>query len=130
MKKVEPPKPVPEPDVIIPDPATIGSTMSALTTYWGQFVDHDITFEDRSILGPNPTNINELVNERTSWFDLDCVYGAENQYLTEENGTKFLIVTNTAGEEDLPRDQLSGQALIADVRNNENLTKDIAITEE
>jgi hypothetical protein len=121
MQKVEPPKPVPLPDVIIPDPATIGSTMSALATYWGQFVDHDITFEDRSILGPNPTNINELVNERTSWFDLDCVYGTANQYLTEENGTKFLIVTNAVGEEDLPRDQLTGQALIADTRNNENL---------
>jgi len=121
MVKEEPPKPVPEPDVIIPDPNTIGSTMPALLTYWGQFVDHDITFEDRSVLGPNPTNVNELVNERTSWFDLDCVYGANNQYLTEENGTKFLIVTNSAGEEDLPRDLTTGQALIADVRNNENL---------
>lgn len=121
MKKVEPTLPIPEPDVIIPDPKTIGSTMPALITYWGQFVDHDITFEDRSILGPNPTNILDLVNERTSWFDLDCVYGAANQYLTEENGTKFLIVLNAAGEKDLPRDPLTGQALIADVRNNENL---------
>ena len=121
MKKAEPPLPVPEPDVIIPDPKTIGSTIPALITYWGQFVDHDITFEDKSILGPNPTNIVDLVNERTSWFDLDCVYGANNQYLTEENGTKFLIVLNAAGEEDLPRDPVSGQALIADVRNNENL---------
>jgi hypothetical protein len=121
MKKVGPPLPIPEPEIIIPDLKTIGSTMPAIITYWGQFVDHDITFEDKSILGPNPTNINELVNERTSWFDLDCVYGAANQYLTEENGTKFLIVLNAAGEEDLPRDPLTGQALIADVRNNENL---------
>jgi hypothetical protein len=121
MEKADPPLPVPEPEIIIPDPKTIGSTMPALITYWGQFVDHDITFEDKSILGPNPTNINELINERTSWFDLDCVYGANNQYLTEENGTKFLIVLNAAGEEDLPRDPLTGQALIADIRNNENL---------
>ena len=121
MKKVGLPKPIPKPDVIIPDPRTIGSTIPALITYWGQFVDHDITFEDKSILGSVPTNIAELVNERTSWFDLDCVYGAANQYLTEENGTKFLIITNAAGEEDLPRDPATGQALIADVRNNENL---------
>jgi len=121
MQKNAPPLPIPEPDVIIPDPRTIGSTMPAFITYWGQFVDHDITFEDRSILGAVPTVINDLVNERTSWFDLDCVYGANNQYLTEENGTKFLIVLNSVGEEDLPRDPVSGQALIADIRNNENL---------
>jgi len=111
----------PKTGIEIPDPATIGSTMPALITYWGQFVDHDITFEDRSILGPNPTNINDLVNERTSYFDLDCVYGGNNQYLTEANNTKFLIVTNSVGEEDLPRDPITGQALIADVRNNQNL---------
>jgi hypothetical protein len=121
MIKYETPLPIPEPEVLIPDPRTIGSTLPALITYWGQFIDHDFTFEDKSILGPNPTNINDLVNERTSWFDLDCVYGANNQYLTEENGTKFLIVVNAAGEEDLPRDPVTGQALIADVRNNENL---------
>jgi len=120
MQRADMPLPVPTPDIIIPDARAVGSTIPALMTYFGQFVDHDITFEQRSVLG-QVADISTLVNARTSWFDLDCVYGLNNEYLTVDGGTKFLIVTNSVGEEDLPRDPITGQALIPDVRNNENL---------
>ena len=116
MKQV---KLVIDPNSIV-DPNTIGSKLPAIITYFGQFIDHDLTFEDTSQLGVIQVLIETLVNLRTSWFDLDCVYGGSNQYLTEENNTKFLIARNIAGDEDLPRDA-TGQALIADIRNNENL---------
>jgi hypothetical protein len=121
MQKKGPPKPDPRPPQIIPDPLTIGSVNPAIHTYFGQFVDHDITFETRSILGQSQTNIDTLLNNRTSWFDLDCVYGLNNEFLTLENNTKFEIAFNANGDEDMPRNPTTGQALIADIRNNENI---------
>jgi hypothetical protein len=47
---------------------------TAGTTFMGQFMDHDMTFDLTSRLGV-PTPPEEAVNTRTPAFDLDSVYG-------------------------------------------------------
>lgn len=88
-------------------------------TYFGQFVDHDITFDPRSSLQKH-IDPESLLNFRSPALDLDCVYGRgpeEQPYLYESDG-RFRIDTIGTGEEDLPR---HGQtALIGDKRNDEN----------
>ena len=95
---------------------TQGSKVPAGMTYFGQFVDHDITFDDASQLGTT-ADLTTLQNTRTSFFDLDNVYGVNNQYLNASG--LFDIGRNINGDEDLPRTP-SGIAIIADPRNEEN----------
>jgi hypothetical protein len=95
---------------------TQGSKVPAGMTYFGQFVDHDITFDDVSQLGTT-ADLTTLHNTRTSFFDLDNVYGLNNQYLNASG--LFDIGRNVNGDEDLPRD-VAGIAIIADPRNEEN----------
>ncbi len=98
--------------------AGLGALYAGLT-YLGQFIDHDLTLEDLTNLNtPGVVDVNTLVNGRTSWFDLDCVYGKNNQFLNAQG--LFDIAVNTVGEEDLPRGP-DGRAIIADSRNEENL---------
>ena len=47
---------------------------TAGTTFMGQFIDHDMTFDLTSRLG-EPTPPEESINTRTPAFDLDSVYG-------------------------------------------------------
>ena len=49
------------------------STIPAGYTYFGQFVDHDITFDVSSSL--DAQNANTITNMRTPALDLDSVYG-------------------------------------------------------
>lgn len=87
-------------------------------TYFGQFVDHDITRERQTNLDvPGIVNISTIENQRTSWFDLDSVYGENNQLLN--NFGLFDLRVNEFGEEDLPRNA-NGVAIIGDPRNDEN----------
>ena len=48
-------------------------TDTAGVTFFGQFLDHDMTFDQRSRLG-FPTNPIHTQNARTAFFDLDSVY--------------------------------------------------------
>ena len=95
---------------------TQGSKVTAGMTYFGQFVDHDLTFDESSQLGA-AADLATLKNTRTSFFDLDNVYGVSNQYLNASG--LFDIGRNVNGDEDLPRDT-AGIAIIADPRNEEN----------
>jgi hypothetical protein len=95
---------------------TQGSKVSAGMTYFGQFIDHDLTFDEASQLGVT-ADLATLKNTRTSFFDLDNVYGVSNQYLNASG--LFDIGRNSNGDEDLPRD-VAGIAIIADPRNEEN----------
>ena len=46
------------------------------------FIDHDLTREKRTVLTtPGIVNVNNLTNERTSWFDLDSCFGENNEFL-------------------------------------------------
>ena len=98
----------------------------AAYTYFGQFVDHDLTF-----VAVRDDNI--VTNLRTPAFDLDCVYGGgpqlqpymysrDNPALFETGATEvFTGGARVAGiQGDLPR-AFNRYALIADPRNDENL---------
>lgn len=98
---------------------------TAGTTFMGQFMDHDMTFDLTSRLG-EPTDLQDSTNIRTPAFDLDSVYGggpSEDRELYERmergHAAKFKIEYGGLFE-DLPRSK-DGTAIIADPRNDEHL---------
>lgn len=113
------------------------SGISAGYTYFGQFMDHDITFDPVSVLqGRNDPNA--LIDFRTPALDLDCLYGrgpADQPYMYEPDGKSFRLgrllsqgFHQPATARDLPRfagnppdDNRPARALIGDKRNDENV---------
>src|SRR4029450_3461537 len=101
---------------------------TAGTTFMGQFMDHDMTFDLTSRLGV-PTQPEASVNTRTPAFDLDSVYGAgpyspDAVFFVAERGRrgraiKFKVESGGSFE-DVPRDA-DAKAIISDQRNDENL---------
>lgn len=91
-------------------------------TFFGQFIDHDITLDASSSIGTriDPRSIR---NVRTPGLDLDCVYGdgpeaTPHLYSRKHHG--FMLF----GREDSPLDlarNCEGVALIGDPRNDENI---------
>ncbi|HUI83027.1 MAG TPA: heme peroxidase family protein [Candidatus Binatia bacterium] len=124
-----------------PDPPKDGpdeeeSGIPALYTYFGQFVDHDITFDPASSL-QKQNDPDALVDYRTPALDLDNIYGRgpdDQPYLYGRGpvdppdanaGKKFLLGKplqgGDAGARDLPRNSADpARALIGDPRNDEN----------
>jgi len=95
---------------------------TAGTTFVGQFIDHDTTFDTSSKLGV-PTEPASVRNARSPSLDLDSVYGAgpsgAPQLYDPVDSAKLKLGYGGAFE-DLPRaGDLS--ALIGDPRNDENL---------
>jgi hypothetical protein len=92
-------------------------------TYFGQFIDHDITFDPTSIFA-QIDDPQALVDFRTPRFDLDSVYGrgpGDQPYLYDGGANTFLIGKTLDGkEDDLPRNE-QGRGLVGDKRNDENL---------
>ncbi|MFL6293195.1 MAG: peroxidase family protein [Thermoanaerobaculia bacterium] len=92
-------------------------------TYFGQFVDHDITFDPNSKL-QRDNDPDALRNFRTPRYDLDSLYADgpdNNPYLYDSDGLHLLVGKNAAGEDDLPRNNANPKrALIGDPRNDEN----------
>ena len=112
------------------------SWLPAAYTYFGQFIDHDITFDPTSSL-MRENDPDRLKNFRTPRLDLDCVYGGGPEmspHLYEKKSGRFLIGYNTPEGDpvtgpgrnrpglipDLPRNE-EGTALIGDPRNDENV---------
>jgi Animal haem peroxidase len=98
-------------------------THTAGTTFVGQFIDHDVTFDTSSTLGTASDPLTSP-NGRTPALDLDSVYGggpagSPTLYDTAHDPAKLLIGSGGAFE-DLPR-LADGTAIIADPRNDENL---------
>ncbi|KAJ3269098.1 hypothetical protein HDV01_001871 [Terramyces sp. JEL0728] len=109
-------------------------TMTAGFTTFGQFLDHDITFDARSVINADADPFNTL-NFRTAAFDLDSVYGSgpvnSPQFYT--NSSKYIkfIVPQMKGSAavsrhgfqryDVPRTS-AYRAIIADPRNDEHIT--------
>jgi len=136
------------------DALAADSTIPAVFTYFGQFIDHDITAQtDREIgisriatpdgnvmdITPLPSSevTEKIVNGRRPQLDLDHVYGdgpalgtGPHLGVTEadalfDGAGKFKVVAIPGGPVpgggfDVPR-QEDGTAIIADMRNNENL---------
>ena len=104
------------------------SNIPAGYTYFGQFIDHDITFDPASSL-MRKNDPNGLLNFRTPRLDLDNIYGAgpdDQPYLYEEDKATLAVdlVDGDASRPDLPRyrgrDPKRVRALIGDMRNDEN----------
>jgi hypothetical protein len=105
-------------------------TMTAGSTFVGQFTDHDITFDQTSQLGV-PQNPLHSPNTRTPALDLDSVFGGgpglrPDLYVSNPDGTvgpKLLIGTGGV-HEDVPRvanGDGTYSALLGDPRNDENV---------
>jgi hypothetical protein len=123
-------KPKVTPESEIDDEENYG--LPAGYTYFGQFVDHDITFDPLGSL----VKLNDpegLTDFRTPALDLDGLYGRgpdDQPYMYAPDGRKFLLGDRSltgalAGEGpikpltlDLPR--FRGRAIIGDKRNDEN----------
>ncbi len=125
----------------------LDSTIPAVFTYLGQFIDHNITAQtDREIgasriatpdgnvmdITPLPSTevVQKLVNGRRPKLDLNQVYGdgpglgtnpspTEGDELFDLTTLLFKVVPDPPGF-DVPR-QDDGTAIIADMRNNENI---------
>jgi Animal haem peroxidase len=95
---------------------------TAGTTFVGQFIDHDTTFDTSSKLGV-PTEPGSVRNARAPSLDLDSLYGAgpsgSPQLYDAADGAKLTLGYGGAFE-DLPRAS-DRRALIGDPRNDENL---------
>jgi len=124
-------KPTVTPETEIDDEENFG--LPAGYTYFGQFVDHDITFDPLSSL----VRLNDpdgLTDFRSPALDLDSLYGRGPEdvpYMYDPSGRKFLLgdrdltgATSDGGAivaltKDLPR--FRGRAIIGDKRNDENV---------
>ncbi len=103
------------------------SGIPALYTYFGQFIDHDITFDPMTTLIQH-NDPDAVTDFRTPALDLDNVYGrgpSDQPYLYDNSGMKFLLGAALAnGAPDLPRNTPKAgdpaRALIGDPRNDEN----------
>jgi len=116
-----------------PDPEE-NRGIAAGYTYFGQFLDHDITFDPASSL-QKTNDPDALVDFRTPRFDLDSVYGRgpdDQPYLYRDGGLTMLLGRTLSGDAsgltntfDVPRNSPSGsepaRAIIGDPRNDENV---------
>ena len=107
--------------------------MTAGVTFFGQFLDHDLTLALKAPL-LEKTNPRRTTNFRSAEFDLDSVYGdgpdrSPELYDTSSGDIKFRVEAIPGSEQvsrkgavrfDLPRDA-NNNAIIADSRNDENL---------
>lgn len=96
-------------------------------TYFGQFVDHDLTNDDRPNDLTTPISVSSLINGRTPQLDLDSLYlagpiAAPQLYNADQMHllTGALLTGSTDdNSRDVPRTS-TGRAILADIRNDEN----------
>lgn len=125
------------PDPIRNGPDAEESGIPAAFTYFGQFVDHDLTFDPASSL-QKQNDPDALVDYRTPRFDLDNVYGRgpDDQPYLYSDGLHFNLGRPLTGAahnphaRDLPRSNPTAtatnpdpakRAIIGDPRNDENV---------
>ena len=105
-------------------------TMTAGSTFVGQFIDHDITFDQTSQLGVTQNPLTSP-NTRTPALDLDSVFGGgpgirPDLYVQNGDGSvgPKLKIGSGGVHEDVPRvanGDGTYSALLGDPRNDENL---------
>jgi hypothetical protein len=102
------------------------SGIPALYTYFGQFIDHDLTFDPDGSF-QKQKDPSAQTDFRSPAFDLDNVYGrgpGDQPYMYDTDGKSLLLgdpITQgkPPGAHDLQR-TAAGRALIGDPRNDEN----------
>jgi Animal haem peroxidase len=95
---------------------------TAGTTFVGQFIEHDVTFDTASPLGVR-TEPTRTRNTRVPTLDLDSVYGggpAVSPQLYQQSDRAKLRIESGGLFEDVPRNT-NGSAIIGDPRNDENI---------
>ena len=121
--------------MFVDSPTRSNDKIPAGYTYFGQFVNHDITFDPTSAL-QRQNDPDKLSNFRTPRFDLDSLYGSGpdgdpfmyDRYAKPKGllllGEAKMSSTNgdlvPSGKDDLPRNKQE-RAVIGDPRNDENL---------
>jgi hypothetical protein len=73
-------------------------------TYFGQFVDHDLTFDSTPLRDAGSCEPIYTVNNRTPWLDLDHLYGdgprsSRHAHLYQPDNASFRIGESAPGEE-------------------------------
>lgn len=127
----------------VPEPTPENTNIPAGYTYFGQFVDHDITFDPTSSL-TRQNDPEGLQNFRSPRLDLDSIYGRgpdDQPYLYDQDAVDstgkpirgmLLVGVGANGKEfDLPRirsarpvaegGDVAAVAVIGDPRNDENI---------
>lgn len=97
-------------------------THTAGATFFGQFLDHDLTRDRSSTLG-QPLPVERSTNSSSARFDLSTVYGqgpSRSPELYTDDRTGRFRVESGGLFEDLPRGS-DLRAIIPDPRNDENL---------
>jgi hypothetical protein len=102
-------------------------------TYFGQFIDHDLTFDNTSSLNPVDTAGGTRIptNLRTPRFDLDSLYGDgpdAHPFMYADDGASLLFKDSFENQSQTSYDQAhqdllrspNGRAIIGDKRNDEN----------
>lgn len=121
------------PDPIKDGPDEEEGHIPSAYTYFGQFVDHDLTF-DPSTFEQQKSDPNGIVDFRSPRFDLDCIYGrgpGDQPYLYFDP-FRFMVGDPLTGAarnplaKDLartahPNSQNDQRAIIGDPRNDENV---------
>jgi len=118
----------PDLDIFTPEPEDENRSIPSGYTYFGQFIDHDITFDPASSL-QQQNDPDALEDFRTPRLDLDNVYGRgpdEQPYLYDKATGRltFRLDTKNVGVEGQVRFDVlrtdDDTALIGDKRNDEN----------
>jgi hypothetical protein len=103
------------------------SAIPAGYTYFGQFLDHDLTCDDTSLIEAGDDEPCNVQNHRSPWLDLDSLYGdgpcsLRHRDLYDVDGASFRLgdVQTACGEKfDVPLNE-NNQPQLADSRNKEN----------
>lgn len=95
-------------------------------TYFGQFIDHDMTFEDfRALQDGSIREPRDTPNLRRNWLNLDTLYGGGPYAIPKiyEDNRVFLKIGAAPADKpafDVPLDYSSQKPLVAEPRNLEN----------
>ncbi len=109
-----------------PPRRTTNSPLNAVYTYFGQFIDHDITRDETPLADACRLSPRQTVNGGGGKLDLHHVYGegprsARDSALYQSDGASFLLGKEWPGRPAFDLPYVDGQLLAADDRTGENI---------